>query len=256
MRKYVLVIFLLTGGSVWSNPTESEVLIPEGKFQPFFKELKDEDISVKAFYLDRFPVTVRNFNDFLLQNPAFRKSRILPLYADPRYLQAWKTDVLSEEELDKKGQQPVTSVSWFAARKYCQSKGRRLPTIAEWEIAADSNNPQILEQLLKWYAKPGDQPVEKIGQQNPNKFNVHDLHGLIWEWVEDFSSVMISPDSRSKGDRTDGFFCGGGSVNAKNSKEYATFMRYGFRSGLKGDYCLKNLGFRCARDFKKTETSK
>lgn len=256
MGKFVLLAFLLIGSSAWGSPVEPEVFIPDGKFQPFFKELKDEDISVKAFYLDRFPVTVRNFNDFLIQNPAFRKSRILPLYADPRYLQEWKTDVLSENELAKMGQQPATSVSWFVARKYCHFKGRRLPTIAEWETAADASNPQILQQLLSWYAQPGDRPVGNIGQQSPNKFHLHDMHGLIWEWVEDFSSVMISPDSRSKGDRTDGFFCGGGSVNAKDSKEYATFMRYGFRSGLKGDYCLKNLGFRCAFDFKKMETSK
>jgi formylglycine-generating enzyme required for sulfatase activity len=69
--------------------------------------------------------------------------------------------------------------------------------------------------------------------------------------VEDFNSIIISSDSRTKGDRTNGFFCGGGSINANNAIEYATFMRFGFRSGLKGNYCIKNLGFRCAKDIKK-----
>ena len=36
---------------------------------------------------------------------------------------------------------------------------------------------------------------------------------------------------------------------AKKVEDFPAFMRYGFRSSLKADYCVHNLGFRCAKDF-------
>lgn len=226
----------------------TQVTVPPGNFVPFFKEANDRDIPIKSFSIDKYPVSNNAFNEFIGLNPKYAKSKIISLFADQRYLQHWTSDLLNEQAIKAIGLHPVTNVSWFVAKKYCQSKGKRLPTIAEWEYASDSANPAILEDLLAWYAKTGTVPLENIGQRKANKFGLHDMHGLIWEWVEDFSSVMISSDSRSKGDRTDGFFCGGGSVSSLDSKAYATFMRYGFRSGLRGDYCMQNLGFRCVSE--------
>lgn len=248
-----LLIFL---NQTWAGAVpENQILVSSGKFIPFFKEIKDNDINVSSFYIDKFPVTNNLFDEFLSQNSKYRKSKIATLFADKRYLQQFKSNQLTDVQKIEIGQKPVTNVSWFVAKKYCQSKGQRLPTIAEWEYASDSTNPEILEELLTWYSKTGTTPLEKIGKRKANKFGIYDMHGLIWEWVEDFSSVMISSDSRSKGDRTDGFFCGGGSVSSIDSKAYATFMRYGFRSGLRGDYCMQNLGFRCVSD-KVKENSK
>lgn len=250
-----LCLFLFFQQTRADSDSQGQVLVPSGIFVPFFKEAKDRDIQVNSFYIDKYPVTNKAFNEFLSLKTGYTKSKIISLFADQRYLQHWSADSLSEKENKEIGLNPVTNVSWFVAKKYCQARGLRLPTIAEWEYASDSANPAILEELLTWYSKTGTVPLDKIGQRKANKFGLHDMHGLIWEWVDDFSSVMISKDSRSKGDRTDGFFCGGGSVSSLDSKAYATFMRYGFRSGLRGDYCMQNLGFRCASD-KKTEDKK
>ncbi len=261
-RYYGIALLLLVRALV-AEAGGPHVLIPAGKYRPFFKEisssslnkgapavleLQEKEVDVSSFYLDRFPVTNLELNAFLAANAQYRKSKILPLFAESRYLQSWKSDLLSSDELRTVGNRPATEVSWFVARRYCQAKGKRLPTITEWEYAGDVTNPEVLSQLLAWYAKTGDWELDAVGRQKPNIFGVYDMHGLIWEWVEDFNAVMISTDSRSKGDRTVGLFCGAGSINATDSKEYATFMRYGFRSGLRGDYCLKTLGFRCALD--------
>lgn len=251
MKSVVGLGLILLALYAWAGTeSEEQVLIPNGKFIPFFKEGKEKDLEIKSFFIDKYPVTNSQFNEFLKKNPKYQKSKIAKLVVDQRYLEHWSADILTEKEAKEIGDNPVSNVSWFVSKKYCQSLGRRLPTIAEWEYASDSINPDIMNDLLEWYAKTGNTPLEKIGQKKPNKFGVHDMHGLVWEWVEDFASVMISSDSRSKGDRTDGFFCGGGSVGAVDPKEYATFMRYGFRSGLKGNYCTYSLGFRCTRDNK------
>ena len=39
-----------------------------------------------------------------------------------------------------------------------------------------------------------------------------------------------------------------GSQGVKDTGNFPAFMRYGFRSSLKADYCVHNLGFRCAKD--------
>jgi len=250
---FSLSLVLLNFAQAKSSLIDQQIIVPAGKFQPFFKETNDKnEIYIEAFSINKYPVTNDEFNSFLKNNSKFSKSKILKIYADQRYLMDWKNDLLTTDELKKNGRKPVTNVSWFVAKKYCQSVGMRLPTIYEWEYASDSTNPEILKELLVWYSQTGEHEIVDVGSGKPNKFGIHDMHGVIWEWVEDFSSVMISSDSRSKGDRTDGFFCGGGSVSSLDSKAYATFMRYGFRSGLKGDYCMKSLGFRCVKDILKS----
>lgn len=251
----ILVILLVSFNCLADNKssdTPNEVLIKDAIYVSFFKEIQEKpEIKIPAFYIDKYPVTNVQFNEFLKNNPRYKKDTVSKLFVDQRYLKNWSSQLLTEEELKKIGSNPITYVSWFTASRYCKSLDKRLPTIAEWEVASDYDNPEVLDKLLAWYSKTGDSALRDVGLEAPNKFGLYDMHGLIWELVHDFSSVMISSDSRSKGDRTNGFFCGGGSVSSIDSKSYATFMRYGFRSGLKGNYCIQNLGFRCARSLDK-----
>lgn len=226
------------------------VLIPGGKFLPFFKQEESKEIQINEFYMDKTPVSVLEFNSFLKTNPEFQKSKISPIFKDPQYLYNWSQDLLSKKEIKKRKKLPVTYVSWFVARKYCASQGKRLPTIAEWEYASDAYNEENINLILKWYGENDQSSPSPIARNKTNKFKLYDMHGLIWEWVEDFNSVIISSDSRAKGEKADGLFCGGGSLNAEDTKQYATFMRYAFRSGLTGNYSTHSLGFRCAKDIK------
>ena len=87
-----------------------------------------------------------------------------------------------------------------------------------------------------------------MARASPNYWGVYDLHGLVWEWVSDFSTAMVTGDARADSELDRQLFCGSGAVGARDLTDYATFMRYGFRSSLKADYCIHNLGFRCAKD--------
>jgi formylglycine-generating enzyme required for sulfatase activity len=87
-----------------------------------------------------------------------------------------------------------------------------------------------------------------VGRGAPSPDGVRDLHGLIWEWVEDFNDTLVSSDSRSGDDPDRLRFCGAGAIAAGDRTDYAAFMRVAFRSSLEGRFTLSNLGFRCARD--------
>jgi formylglycine-generating enzyme required for sulfatase activity len=73
------------------------------------------------------------------------------------------------------------------------------------------------------------------------------MHGLVWEWVEDFNSAMVTGESRADSGIERDLFCGSGAASASDFRDYAAFMRYAFRSSLDAKYAVSNLGFRCAR---------
>ena len=151
--------------------------------------------------------------------------------------------------------QPVTGVSWFAAEAYCESEGARLPTWHEWEFAAAAdetridarNDPAWRESILGWYSQPGGRELAPVGRTPKNAWGVYDMHGLVWEWVEDFSGMMISADNREQGDPNILKFCGAGALSTQDKDNYAILMRVAMLSSLTAQQSTRNLGFRCAR---------
>lgn len=226
-----------------STALANEVKLPKQTYVPVFRDPGELDTQVGPLWVDETAVTNAQFLVFLKADSRWRKSKIPALYADPTYLSHWISDTeFRKSEADF----PVTHVSWFVARKYCGSLGKRLPTIAEWEVASDSQNPKSESQILRWYEKP-DSNLKAVGKEASNKFGIKDAHGMIWEWVENYSETMMSGDSRG-GSSMEALYCGGAALKAKDPRLYATFLRFAFRSSLKASYDSANLGFRCVRD--------
>ena len=223
----------------------AEVKMRPSVYTPLFRDPGEKDSVVGPLWVDKTPVTNREFLGFLKTHPQYLKSKIASLFADEGYLKHWKSDmVFVKSEADF----PVTRVSWFVARKFCQAQGKRLPTVAEWEVLSDAQNPKYETQILEWYGKP-DAGLRKVAQGPANKYGVKDAHGLVWEWVDNFSEAIMSGDSRG-GSSTESMFCGGASLKAKDPRLYAAFMRFAFRSSLTAKYTSANLGFRCVKDLK------
>ena len=224
------------------------VIIESGRFTPLYGGKPDGSaIQVTRFAIDRYPVTNREFMSFLEAHPEWQPARISPLYADAHYLHHFSDSLKMNESA------PVVNVSWFAARAFCREQGGRLPTVLEWEYvgAADEKNldasrdPTFVQKLLAWYSAPA-RPLDAVGKNTPNIHGIYDLHGLVWEWTEDFNSVFVSGDNRRDADATKNLFCAGGAVSANDRANYAAFMRYALRNSVRGNFTLNNLGFRCA----------
>jgi formylglycine-generating enzyme required for sulfatase activity len=226
------------------------VKIPAGNYIPFFKTKGIKTIKVASFCLDKYAVTNADFLRFIKANPKWARSKVSKVFSDAGYLKHWKSDYdLGKQQLS---QSPVVNISWFAANAYSKWKGKRLPTLEEWEYAGTAaaiNDKRPVEKIiLEWYNKPSPDYLPPVGSTFTNKLQVADLHGLVWEWVSDFNSIMMSSDSRSSSTINRDLFCASGSAGAIDKENYAAFMRFAFRSSLKAKYTVNNLGFRCAAD--------
>jgi len=238
-----------------SNGPAGMVKVAGGVFKPMFRSPTDlKEVPVKGFLLDALPVTNEDFLKFVRANARWQRSQVKRLFADDSYLKDWTGDL--EPGTNAPLRSPVVFVSWFAAKSYAQWQGKRLPTVAEWELAAAASatapdatsDSAFNRQLLNWYATPRHGVLANVGGSPPNYWGIHDLHGLIWEWVADFNTAMLTGDARSDTGLDRQLFCGAGAQSARDPSDYVAYMRYGFRSSLKADYCIHNLGFRCAKD--------
>lgn len=210
-------------------------------------------VTISDFYMDVYPVTQSEYVNFVKANQNWRKSKVKKLFSDNNYLYNWSNDTVAPSEWSDKN--VVTNISWYAASKYCACQGKRLPTVDEWEYAAmadqttpDARTKESFNQfILDWYEKPKTYSNE-IGSTYKNYWGIYDLHGIIWEWTSDFNSILLSGESRNDVETDKNLFCGSGSLNSSDLMNYAAFMRYSFRSSVKANYAVKNLGFRCVKD--------
>jgi formylglycine-generating enzyme required for sulfatase activity len=255
MRRIVALLCLLpvaaaiAGGAGW-------VKLPGGSFRSALKYEDARTVKIAPFELQQRPVTNAEFLGFVRSQPRWQRDKVALVLAEPRYLSHWAgPTALGSGALPA---QPVVQVSWFAASAYCEAQGARLPTWSEWEYAAAADetrrdarsDPAWRERILAWYSKPSNQALPRAGLQAPNAWGVQDIHGLVWEWTDDFSSLLVSGDNRMQGDAEKFKFCGAGALSMDDRDNYAVLMRVALLSSLEARDTTAKLGFRCARDAK------
>jgi len=84
-----------------------------------------------------------------------------------------------------------------------------------------------------------------------NVYGIYAMHGLVWEWNEDLNHVMMTGEYCGDSGLERNLFCAVGALNMTDVRNYAAFIRFAFRSSLKGTYTTSSLGFCCARDLEK-----
>jgi len=252
MRKTILLACFISTASLAGG---TYVRIPAGEFTSV---LKYEDNKGKqkmtAFEMMKQPVTNAEFLAFVKKNPQWQRSKVPKVFAEPKhYLSHWQAPLILGAKV--KPQQPVTQVSWFAASAFCEAQNARLPTWNEWEYtaAADAkrrdarSDPAWRESILSWYSKPSNTPIADVGKTPANVYGLQDLNGLVWEWTEDYSAMLVSADNRNQSDPDKSKFCGASALSMEDKENYAVMMRVAMLSSLEAVNSTSNLGFRCAR---------
>ena len=211
-------------------------------------------VILAEFLIDRTPVTNRQFAEFL--NRAGVKGPKEEAWYDVDDADArihrregkWLADPGYENH-------PAVEVSWFGARAYCASVGKRLPTEAEWEKAARGTDGR----KYPW----GNQPPDRLNAQynagwnqtrpvdsfpkGASPYGILDASGNSWGWV---SSAYVPYPYAANDGREDltrpqvrGTRGGGhdSSAEALTTTHRGRHVSRSFRSGH------HNIGFRCAR---------
>ncbi len=258
MKRRFLIFALAAFGLVVSadgHGGDGMAMIPNGIHRPLTRSVKEPaEVPVAAFLLDVLPVTNGDYLAFVTANPKWRRSLVSRLFADGSYLDYWAGDLEPgpAAPLDA----PVVRVSWFAARAYARWVGKRLPTVAEWELAAaagytterGADEPAFVRDLYAWLGRPVPAVQASVHSVPANIHGVRGLHGLVWEWVDDFNSVLVNGESRADAALDRDLFCGAAAAGTRDTSDYAAFMRQALRSSLRASLTTTSLGFRCARD--------
>jgi formylglycine-generating enzyme len=226
---------------------EEMVKVPAGPFirgtdAGGFDEQPPQEIFLNEFEIDRYEVTNHQYGEFAAAT-AHRKAGPPSRYA-------------KNVSKMRGPNQPVVYVSWEDAQAYCQWKGKRLPTEAEWEKAmrgADGrlwpwgNTPQA--QGANWgRVNDGYDVTAPVGtfELDASPYGVMDGAGNVMEWVEDWYQegyYKESPDRNPPGPDQ-------GVYRALRGGTYTTTggdLRITSRSKMVPDFRDETIGFRCAR---------
>ena len=154
---------------------------------------------------------------------------------------------------------PVDSVSWEDAMAFCKKLTDRehaagrlpadwlfsLPSEAQWEYACRAGstgaNPDNLPAMV-WHDKANGKIAHPVGQNQPNAWGLHDLHGDILEWCYDWygpfpGGTVTDPTGPASGERA--VLRGGGLWGGAN-------CRSAFRDNHSTGFLDNYLGFRLA----------
>ena len=242
----VFAMRMRSRAEIVGNDGAPAALIPTGTFiMGDDEESPRREIFLDAFYLDRYEVTVARYAAFMKDTGNLKSP------------DQWDT-----VDLKNGGDLPVIGVNWQDASSYCRWAGRRLPTEAEWEKAARSND----ERQYPWgnnaptsesarYAQPYEKPVYREGvarvgsyATDRSPFGIFDLAGNVTEWVADwFSESFSEGDVRNpKGPDS------GTSKVLRGASWYEPAERLGVTKRWHANPSTLNggIGFRCARDAK------
>ena len=167
------------------------VLIPGGTFKMGDKDWSDSqpitDMKIAPFFMAKYPITVGEYRAFLTARP------------DHQAGEQWK-----DKTKDPAARFPAVNVSYKDALAYIdwlndairprieagQETAYRLPSEAEWEFAARAGSPDAyfwgdrFEDGAR-FVPPRDKGLVPAETLEPNKFQLHGMLGLVWQWTAD-----------------------------------------------------------------------
>ncbi|GHH97896.1 formylglycine-generating enzyme family protein [Neobacillus kokaensis] len=279
----------IPGGEFLMGTNETEGFAADGE-GPVRKIMLD------PYYIDSYTVTNAEFKEFInntgykteterfgwsfvyygFVSPKLAK-HVEPIRNTPWWLAVrdayWYQPEGPYSTIEERMDHPVVHVTWNDALAFCNWAGKRLPTEAEWEMAARGG---LVQNRYPWgneltpngehYCNiwQGKFPVENTKEDGyagtapaksfpPNGLGLYNTSGNVWEWCSDWFSRSIhkrggrnNPKGPSSGETK---VMRGGSYMCHES--YCNRYRVAARTSNTPDTSGGHLGFRCAADVAK-----
>lgn len=214
---------------------------PPGEFlmgSPEAEEDRDDDenqvhvILTKGFWMAKTPVTQKQWNAIMGNNPSHFKGENLP----------------------------VETISWDDAQEFLKKINAKigypdggqmeLPTEAQWEYAcrAGEKGPfsgGSLDEVAWCSINSGDQ-THPVGMKKPNAWGLHDMHGNVYEWCADRYDHKLTGGVDPTGPSSDGIRLHRGGCWG----DLACDCSAAARNAISPNYVCPVIGFRLARCFR------
>jgi formylglycine-generating enzyme required for sulfatase activity len=249
----VEMVFVPAGEFTMGSDAKCETYKDDCSIDTFSGENPPHMVSLADFYIDKYEVTNAHYKDCVAEGACNEPTEFSSATRDSYY------------EDSQYENYPVVFVDWNMAKLYCEWRGARLPTEAEWEKAARGENALIYPwgndfdgSLTNFCDKNCEYPFANMdyddGYQDTSPmgtypggvspYGAHDMAGNVFEWVN--SAWAPYP------------------YNDKDGREDLALAMRVFRGGSLGEpyYHLRTsarnfapqatsfyfIGFRCARD--------
>jgi formylglycine-generating enzyme required for sulfatase activity len=163
-------------------------------------ERSRHEVTVDAFAIDLYEVSVAQYAAFLntLGDYVEACGGFTCLSTRFETTRSYLTDdTIAYVSVAGFGDYPINNVSWHGANAYCEWVGGRLPTEAEWELAAGGGDGRFYPWGDSLEIDDGDmipavfagtfnnlQPVNSL-PEGVSPFGLHHMAGNVWEWVAD-----------------------------------------------------------------------
>lgn len=223
------------------------VLVPAGGFTMGSNEY-DSEYPLRTIYLDSYYIDKYEVTNLLYESCVNAGACARPLdsssFSRPSYY--------GNHEFDN---YPVIYVDWTMAKTYCEWRGERLPTEAEWEKAARGTSGSTFpwgEEIDCSYVNYnagnelciGDTTAVGSYESGKSAYSVYDMAGNVWEWV----NSLYQPYPYDQGDGREDLSTPGQRVLRGGGYSNDTLtVRSALRNYKDPTFVAYVVGFRCAR---------
>lgn len=254
LTSLIACLLLLSG---CSKPPEDMVLIPAGEFLMGSNEVDTEAKALqygenRPWYANEKPARNVRLKDFYIDRHEVTNARYLEFVTATKHRQPpyWQNGAFPPN-LDNV---PVVMVDWHDAKAYCEWKGRRLPSEAEWEKAARGTdgrrfpwgNEFDIKKTNALGAYNGLLPVGSL-EDGKSPYGVYDMAGNVQEWVEDWYKPYPGNDFNDKDYGETRKVVRGGGWGGMGHYSLQVYVRAAFRNVATPDGRYDDVGFRCAK---------